>query len=214
MIRIILVDDHNMFRMTLKMALSDIPDFQIMGDAESGSTFFTLLKTTPCDIVLLDINLPDMNGIEISCRLRKEYPAVKILAISCESDKEIVQSMLNNGIEGFVSKQIGGVHDIVNAVRSIMNGYEYFGNDISKIIYQIYVAKKEDEEIISEFTDREKEIIKLCRDGLIAKEIADKLNISINTVRNHKTNIFQKLNINNTVEMVQYALKNKIISLG
>jgi DNA-binding NarL/FixJ family response regulator len=213
MIKIILVDDHQVFRMTLKVALSDCPDFSIVGDVGSGATLFTLLKNTPCDILLLDINLPDMNGIEIARRMRQEYPAVKILAISCENDNNTVHSMLDLGIEGFISKQTGSVTEIINAVQSIVDGAEYYGSDISKIIYQIYVAKKGKAEVTPEFTPREKEIIELCCEGLLVKEVANKLNISVNTVRNHKTNIFQKLNINNTIEMMQFALKHGIIRL-
>ena len=213
MTKIILIDDHQIFRMTLRIALSDCPDFIIVGEVDSGAALFAMLKTTPCDIVLLDINLPDMNGIEIARLMRTEYPDVKILAISCENDKETVHAMLDIGIEGFISKQAGSVNEIINAVHAIMDGSEYYGRDIAKLIYQIYVAKKGSTEITSEFTSREKEIIELSRDGLLVKEIATKLNVSTNTVRNHKTNIFQKLNINNTLEMVQYALKHKIISL-
>ena len=172
-----------------------------------------MLATKSCDLVLLDINLPDMDGVEIARRLRNEYPSVKILTISCLNTEEIVQQLVDIGIEGFISKQEGGVEDIIHAVSAIMDGYEYYGSDISKILFQIYVSKKNTADVTQEFSSREKEIIELCRKGLLAKEIAEKLNISVSTVNNHKSHIFSKLNINSTVEMVQYALDKKIIRI-
>lgn len=214
MINAILVDDHALFRLGVKSAINSIhTDINIIGEADSGSALFRLLETTTPDIILLDILLPDTTGVEIARRLRNERPALKILAISAENTAEVVQAMLDIGIEGFISKRQGGVDEIAEAIRTIMNGFEYFGNDISAIIYKIYVSKKRTAEVTPEFTDREKEIILLCRDGLLGKEIAAHLNISPRTVDNHKNNIFKKLGINSTLEMVQYALKNGIIRM-
>jgi len=119
--------------------------------------------------------------------------------------------MLEAGIDGFISKQRGDVNELARAIRTVYSGLEYFGRDISSIIFDVYVAKKKSSAVTSEFTAREREIILLCREGLMCKEIANRLGISINTVNNHKKNIFQKLGINNTMEMVQYALKKGII---
>ena len=214
MINTILVDDHALFRLGVKSAiLSEHKDICIVGEADSGTTLFQLLETVTPDIILLDIILPDTTGVEIARRLRKERPSIKILAISAENTTEIVKSMINIGIEGFISKRQGGSSDIAEAIRTIMEGYEYFGSDISPIIYKIFVAKKNAVDATSEFTEREKEIVLLCRDGFLSKEIASRLNISSRTVENHKSNIFKKLGINNTIEMVQYATKNGIIRM-
>ena len=212
MIRIIVVDDHQLFRTGLKMTLqSACPDIVVTGEADCGKTFFALLPSTPADVVLLDIHLPDIGGAEIARRLRRDYPELKILAISCENSAETIQSMIEVGIDGFISKQNSDADELAAAVRTVASGLEYFGRDISTIILGVYVSKKKTTAVTNEFTDRERDIILLCRDGLMVKEIADKLGISINTVNHHKKNIFQKLGINNTVEMVQYALKNGII---
>ena len=214
MINAILVDDHALFRLGVKSAItSEHKDICIIGEADCGSTLFRLLKTITPDIILLDIVLPDTTGVEIARKLRKEKPEIKILAISAENTTEIVQSMISIGIEGFISKRQGGADDIAKAIRTIMDGYEYFGSDISSIIYKVYVSKKNTIIVAPEFTEREKEIIDLCRDGLLSKEIADRLNISSRTVDNHKSNIFKKLGINNTIEMVQYATKNGLIRM-
>ena len=212
MIKVIIVDDHDLIRMALRMSFSGYPDVSVSGEAGSGAELFALLGATPCDLVLLDIGLPDMSGIEIARILRRDYPAVKILAVSAENTSDTIQALLDTGIEGFISKQSGGVDEIIRAIRSIMDGEVYYGSDITTMMYKIFVSKKHTPAaVLPEFTTREKAIIELCRDGFIAKEIAQQLDISIHTVRNHKTNIFQKLGLNNSMEMVRYALKHKII---
>ena len=210
-IKIIIVDDHKLFRMTMRMSFSGFPEIEVTGEAGTGEAFFDLLPATPCNLVLLDIVLPGMDGVEIARRLRRDYPGVKILAISSEDSGETIKALLDIGINGFISKQAGSVDEIVNAINSIMNGEVYYGNDISLIMYRIISSKINVEKATPEFTPREKEIIELCGEGLIAKEIADRLGICIQTVYNHKNNIFLKLDINNTAEMLIYALKNKII---
>jgi len=212
MIQVIIVDDHTLFRMGIKAAFkTEVPDIHITGEADSGEKLFTLGALSSADLVLLDINLPGMSGIEIARKLRRQYPALKILAVSAENTTDIVTAMLDAGIDGFISKQHGDTDELARAIRTVVSGLEYFGRDISSIIFDVYVSKRKTSTVTDEFSDREREIILLCRDGLQCKEIADRLNISINTVNTHKKKIFQKLGINNTVEMVQYALKKGII---
>jgi DNA-binding NarL/FixJ family response regulator len=212
MTRVIVVDDHNLFRMMLKTTFqTDYPDIEIVGEAGSGEELFDVLASTAANLVLLDINLPDIWGVDVARRLRTDYPDLKILAISAENTADTVKAMLDAGIDGFISKQKGDSDELAQAIRSVASGSEYFGRDISAIIFDVYVAKKKTSVVSADFTDREREIINLCRDGLIGKEIADRMGISANTVNNHKKNIFQKLGINNSMEMVQYALKNGII---
>jgi len=214
MIRIIIVDDHELFRLGVRAVIENRHrDISIVGEAKSGSDFFDLLKTTTADIVLLDIALPDISGIDIARRLKKEVPAMKILAVSAENSLAVVGEMLNIGIEGFISKINSGGDTLVEAIRSVMQDFEYFGNDIADIIRRIYVAKKKKTEVSSEFSEQEKRVIELCHEGLPAKLIADRLGITPRTVNWHKSIIFSKLGINNTLEMVNYALKNGIIEV-
>ena len=214
MINVIIVDDHELFRLGIRTAIeSHHPDLRIVGEAESGAELFSLLKSVAPDIVLLDITLPDMSGIDIARRLKSEHPHIKIVAISAENALPVVQSMLEIGIEGFISKRHGGVDIFAEAVHSVMLGMDFWGKDIAEVMYRIYVSKKRTTEVTAEFTTREKRIIELCREGLPAKLIADRLEISVRTVNNHKNHIFRKIGITNTVEMVQYALKNGIIQL-
>jgi DNA-binding NarL/FixJ family response regulator len=214
-IRVIVVDDHTLFRVGIRTAFEyGYPDICVTGEAESGDDLFAMLPTTPVDVVLLDVKLPGgIGGAEIAARLRRDYPDVKILAVSAENTSETIQAMIEAGIDGFISKQRSDGDELAAAIRAVMSGLEYFGRDISTIIFGVYVSKKKTAEPTHEFTEREKEIILACRDGLMGKEIADRLGISPYTVNVHKRNIFQKLGINNTMEMVQYALKKGIIRI-
>ena len=214
MIHVIIVDDHELYRLGIRAAIeSRHPDIIVVGEAGSGSEFFDLLETTAADIVLLDILLPEMSGTVIARRLKEEYPEIKILAVSAENSSDTIQEMLEIGIEGFVSKLQGGAENIVEAVRTVMQGVEYFGKDISDIIRRIYLSKKKTTQVTAEFTEQEKRVIELCHEGLPGKIIADRLGISLRTVDNHKSHIFRKLGINNTMEMVRYALKSGIIQM-
>jgi DNA-binding NarL/FixJ family response regulator len=214
MIQVIVVDDHKLFRKGLKSTFQyEYTDICLAGEAESGEELFRLLASTPADLVLLDINLPDVGGAEVARRLRGDYPNIKILAISAENTAETVQSMVDAGIDGFISKQMGDTDELAEAIRTVMNGSDYFGRDIASILYRVYVSKKKTTVVTDEFTEREREIILLCRDGLLVKEIAVRLGVSVNTVMTHKKRIFLKLGINNQMEMVQYALKRGIIHI-
>jgi DNA-binding NarL/FixJ family response regulator len=214
MIDIIILDDHDLFRLGIRSALqSTCPDVRIMGEANNGRELLRLLETETPDIVLLDIILPDISGIEIAQYLRQERPYIKILAISSENTEETLFSLLDIGINGFVSKRSGCAEVITRAIHAIAHGGEYFGLDTASIISDIYRSKREHKTVPIEFTKREIEIIQLCHIGMNAKEIADKLYISIRTVHTHKQNIFAKLGINNQMEMVHYALQHSIITL-
>ena len=207
-----MVDDHELFRLSLRTAIEcSNTDIVITGEAGSGVAFFSLLETVAADIVLLDIVMPGMNGIEVARRLKTERPNLKILAVSSENSASTVEEMLQIGIEGFVSKSNCKPDILVEAIHSVMQGLEYFGKDISDIISRIYIAKRKTTNVGEEFSEQEKHIIELCLEGLSAKLIADRLGISVRTVDWHKSNMFSKLGINSTLELVQFVIKNKII---
>lgn len=208
--KIIMVEDHQLFRLGISTALKSQPEkYNVVGEASNAAEFFQIIETTDADIVLLDIHLPDQSGIEIASKLIQLRPAMKILVLSAENDAETISKLIETGINGFISKN-ATMKELFIAINYIEEGAEYFGKDISKIIRDIKVAKKDGKE---QFTERENEIIALCSEGLTAKEIADRMNINVATVNTHKNNIFKKLGINNSVELVIYALKNGIIKL-
>ncbi|MDR1723958.1 MAG: response regulator transcription factor [Tannerella sp.] len=210
---IIIVDDHKMMRMGMKLMLAKFDDMVVVGEASHGDELLQLLETTKPDLVLLDIIMPDgLDGIETARRLCKDYPDIKILMLSSENSRDTINELIDIGIHGFISKKAcDGDVELPNAIRSVVSGHGYFGRDITQILYSVFVSKKAAG--MPELTIREKEIIALCREGLQSKEIADRLMISVRTVDTHKNNIFRKLGINNTVELVRYAMKTGIIRL-
>ena len=209
---IIIVDDHDFFRLGLRTAIEkNHPDIAVVAEAKTGTEFFALLKIHPVDLVLLDILLPDMNGVEIARKLKEERPEIKILAISAETTAAHIKEMLEIGIEGFISKFDSSVDTLTDAIRAIMQGLEYYGKDISQIISQIYLASKRTMQVTQEFSEQEKRIIECCHEGLSGKQIADRICISYKTMEWHKANIFRKLNIHSTLELVRFAMTHGII---
>ena len=206
MIKIIIIDDHFLFRIGAKLALSNSPlGIEIVAEAASGRELFDALESTTPDLLLLDIILPDMSGIDIAQRVKTTRPEIKILLLSAEEPKRVIEQVLATGVEGYISKT-AEMKEIEDAIASVMNGLEYFGRDISKVIYEVYASKRKREQEEARFTAREMEIIRLCCDGLLVKEIASRLDISPSTVKTHKANIFLKLGINNSVELAKYVM--------
>ena len=211
-INVIIVDNYKLFRKSLRLNFETRhPDLFVAGEAESGTEFFGLLENTAVDIVLLDINLPDISGIEIARLLKSERPEVKILAISADNAASTTEEMFRTGVEGFLCKENSNGGVIAQAIRSIMQGLDFFGVDASDPIRRTYLSLKKTEKASSEFTQQEMSIIELCYQGLPAKLIADRLGITAKTVEWHKSNIFDKSGIHSTAELIQYALKNGLI---
>jgi DNA-binding NarL/FixJ family response regulator len=212
-IRVIMLDDHEVFLLGLRMAIeSNNDDIEVVGEAGSGAEFFALLKVTAADIALIDIEMPGMNGFDVAKRLKAEYPEMKILAVSAKNCADTIEQMLQIGINGFITKSNCKPTILAEAIHTIMQGLEYFGKDISGIISRIYVAHTKTTQVSNDFSEQEKRIIEYCHQGLPAKLIADRIGITARTVDWYKTQIFRKLGINSTLEMVKFAVKNGIIA--
>lgn len=209
-IRVLIVEDHPLVRIGLQTALSQSRGkFEVAGVADCVSAFWQLLPDTKADIVLLDIMLPDGSGVDIVSKLREEGSSIRILVLSAETDEDTISNLLQIGIDGFVSKMVP-TQELFTAIEYVVFGAEYFGKDISKIIRDVRLAKQDTQ---ADFTERENEIIQLCIQGLSAKEIAEQLCIAQSTVNTHKNNIFKKLGISSSVELVRWAFKRGIITL-
>lgn len=209
-IKLIIVDDHNLFRMGARLALDGKSEIGVTGEAASGEELFVLLKTQIPDIILLDILLPGISGIETARKLKQGYPEIKILMLSAENPAHVIEEVLEAGVEGYVTKS-ATPEEIEEAIVSVANGLEFFGRDMAKIMFDVIHRQRKRVKQEVAFTDRETEIIRLCSEGLQSKEIADRLKISYHTVNFHKNNIFRKLDINNSVELAKYAIKEGII---
>ena len=206
---IALLDDHQLVRIGVATTLRNTKHTITISVATADELFDALHQGTPCDILLLDILLPGMNGIEVAKRMRNEYPKIKIIVLSVDSREYTLIQLLQIGIDGFVSKR-GTQDEVVRAIDSVENGVPFYGRDIAILIRDISDAKLNKQNTAA-LTQRELEIIQACCDGLLGKEIAEKLNISLRAVNSHKTNIFNKLGISSSVELVRFAIEHGII---
>ena len=208
-IRILLVDDHPLMLMGIHSMLETKPGIEVVGTASDGFQALSKASELRPDVMMLDVVMPGMDGIELARRMRAEMPDVALLVLSSDTSIATLETLLGIGIDGFVPKTSDEAA-MLSAIRSVAAGYEFFGTDIARLIERISLAKKASD---SMFTPRELDVIRLSCRGLQYKEIAGELGIKYLTVVTIKNNIFRKLGINNTVELVLYAIKKQLISL-
>jgi DNA-binding NarL/FixJ family response regulator len=216
-IRIFLVEDHDLVRDGLKALLASIPDIAIIGEAANGRSLFEKLKIVQPDIIVLDISLPDISGIEITKRLRHDYPQIRVLILSMYTHEDFVTGAIRSGARGYLPKNTSR-DELVKAIYAIYRGEEFFGETISKILLKSFIRtaaeqNEQEEKPAFSLSAREQEILKLFAEGFNNKEIGMKLSISVRTVETHKNHIMKKLGIKSPVEMVKFAIRNKIINL-
>lgn len=209
-IKILLVDDHPVLREGIKTVLELKGDFEIIGEADSGFRACELVPRLSPDIVLMDIRMEPMDGIKASRNIKALYPKTKILLLTMHDDADYILEALKIGVEGYILK-ISDMEQVVNAIKLIMENETYFDPKITKSVASVsndIVRKRKRNEILDEYclTSREIEIAGLMVDGLSTKQIADKLNISISTVSNHRRNIFIKLKVTKLSELISFAI--------
>ena len=208
-IRILLVDDHPLMLMGIRSMLEGKPGIEVVGTAGNGVEALEKAAALKPDVMMLDIVMPGMDGIELARRMRAEMPDTALLVLSSDTSLVTLEPLLNIGIDGFLPKT-SDASAMLDAIHSVAAGYEYFGTDIARLIERISLAKKASDNL---FTPRELDVIRLSCKGLQYKEIAGQLGIKYLTVVTIKNNIFRKLGINNTVELVIYAVRKELISL-
>lgn len=215
--KILLVEDHQIVRDGIKALLTGATGIEISGEASSASELMEILKVHTPDIVIMDISLPDISGIEATKILSDDYPYIKVLILSMHTGEDFIFNAIKAGARGYLPKNTTR-KELIDALTAISNGNEYFSESVSNIILKSYIKKaksdeKEPEKDEDKLTQREMEILKLFASGLANQEIADKLFISIRTVESHKNHIMQKLELNSTVDLIKFAIKNKIIEI-
>ena len=206
---IAILDDHELIRVGLRSILSPTPHQITIDVATADALFEQLQNGTPCDLILLDILMPGTNGVEVAQRLRAEYPEIKIIIVSMEAKEYTIIQLMQIGIDGFISKN-GPMEEVCAAINSVEEGVPYYGRDLALLVRDIVDARL-DKKSSALLTKRELEIIEACCSGMLGKEIADKFNISFRAVNSHKTNIFNKLGLSSSVEMVRFAIEHGII---
>jgi len=211
-IKVFIVDDHKIVRDGIFMLLIGATDIRPVGEAENGEELFEKLKTIVPDILLLDISLPGISGIEISKIIAKEYPTIKVLILSRNTDENTILSAIKAGVNGFLSKDTSK-EELVKAIKLVYNGNEYYGTSISKTVFNSLVKDVNNKQTSAELTKRETEVAIYISDGLSYKEIASKMFISARTVESHRNHILFKLKLKTNIDLVKYAVKNHIIDL-
>jgi len=209
--KIIIVEDHQLFRKSFSILLTSQNIAQIVAEAENGEIFLELIEIHKPDLVLMDISMPVMDGCTASIKALEKYPDLKILVLSMLGDEENYFRMLKAGVSGFILKTTG-LEEVRFAINEILNNRTYFSNQLLKNIIKSFQQTK-DADNKDDLTEREIEVLKLICDGYSDIDIAEKLFLSPQTVNKHRANILSKTGVKNSVSLVVYAIKNKIITL-
>ncbi|MDX9845538.1 MAG: response regulator transcription factor [Tenuifilaceae bacterium] len=216
-ITVALVDDHQIVRDGIKALLEGQTHIEVVAEASTASEILEKLESQTPQIAIVDISLPGISGIELAKIISGEFPSIKVIMLSMHTTQEFVFNAIKAGAKGYLPKNITQC-ELIEAIVAVSGGKEYFSKDISEIILKSYLKQIKDPERASDLkeeklTPRETEILKFVAEGYSNQLIADKLFISVRTVESHKNHIMQKLELTTTVDLVKYALKNKIIDI-
>lgn len=214
-IRVLLVDDHKMMREGLRALLAVVPDIEVVGEASDGRIALDLVRTLAPDVVVMDVGMPELNGVEATRRIRTEHERVKVIALSTHMDKRYVHHLLEAGACGYVLK-IAAHDELVRAVRAASLGRSYLSPEIAGSVVDRSIQAHAGGEVSahSQLGSREREVLQLVAEGKTSAETARKMHISIKTVETHRRNIVRKLGVHGTAELTKYAIREGLTSLG
>ena len=211
-IKLCIVDDHEIFRTGLKLVFNKNDDIDVVGEAGSGEEFLQLMDEVHFDVVLMDIKMKGIDGIETTEKALQKNPNLKVLVLSTFGEEEFLQQIINVGAKGFLLKNVDK-QTLFNAISLVYNNQNYFSPELIPFFTNKYINRNNFEEHDAELSKRELEVLVLIGEGLTNAEIAEKLFISIRTVDTHKNNLISKTGSKNIVSLLIYAIKNKIISI-
>ena len=213
MIRILLADDHVILREGLRKMLEEEAGFQIVGEASDGFEALKKAGQVSPDILIVDLVMPHLNGLEVTARLKKENQHIKIIVLSMRKSEPYIMEALRNGADGYVLKS-EDPQDLIDAIHSVAAGSTYLSPNVADLAVEAYLARSRQikPNPYDTLTDREKEIFQLSAEGLSSGEIAEFLTLSVHTISTHRRNLMGKLNIKNQAELIKFAVNRGIIS--
>jgi len=213
-IKVLLADDHKIVRDGLRTLLENHPEITVVGEAEDGRETVQLAQKLAPAVVIMDIAMPDLNGIEATRQIISEHPHIKVVALSMHSDRRFVSEMLKAGASAYLLKDCA-FEELVNAILTVMKNKIYLSPAIAGVVIENYIrnAPKSEPSVFSLLSDREREVLQLMAEGKATKEIASHLHVSIKTVETHRMNIMTKLDIHSVAELTKYAIREGLTSL-
>ena len=213
-VQIVLADDHTVVRKGLRLLLESVPQFQVVADAADGRRAVALVEEHRPDVVVMDIAMPILNGIEAARQISIKAPQTAIVFLSMHSDEAYVIKALKAGARAYLLKD-SAENDLINAVKAVSEGKSFFSPAVSKMLAEDYMRQMREHGVDDSFdllTTREREILQLLAEGKSNKEVAGMLNLSLYTVETHRSNIFQKLNLHSTADLILYAVRKGVIT--
>jgi len=215
-IKVLLTDDHQLIRDGVESMLKGTDDIEVIGSVTSGEESINSARRNRPDVILMDIMMGGMTGIEATRWIKEFDPTIKIVIVTMEVSKDYVSAAIKSGVDGYLPKDVDR-ETLVTAIRAVHSGGRFFNDAIMKLVFEDFYSheklKTQDKKLPNDLTKREYEVLGLVASGKTNKEVAESLFISVKTVETHKTHILEKLGLRNTTELVKYAIKNNIISI-
>jgi two-component system response regulator NreC len=213
-IRIIIADDHQIVRQGLKTLLENEPDMKVVAEAGDGGRTVTLVRELSPHVVVIDVKMPDMSGIEATQQILSELPDVKVIALSMFADRRFVMNMLKAGAKGYLLKDCA-FEELAQAIRLVMSNKTYLSHGVAEIVVKNYVNQvtSSSQSVFSVLTAREREVVQLMAEGKRTSQIAELLQISVKTVDTHRQQLMRKLDIRSVAELTKYAIREGLTTL-
>ncbi len=215
MVRIVLADDHKILREGLRSLLEDEEDFDVVAEADDGRQAIDLVEELKPDVIIMDIGMPNLNGIEATRYIKSGFPETRVLALSMHANERFVAEMLRAGADGYLLKDCA-VDELITAIRTILRGKVYLSPDIMDVVVKDFleIMREDEDSVYSILTQREREVLQLIAEGKTTREIADILNVSSKTVETHRQQIMKKLDLHNVAELTRYAIESGLVQLN
>lgn len=212
--RVLLVDDHRVVAQGLCVMLEQETDLKVVGIAEDGRTALSMVQQLSPDVVVIDIAMPDLNGIEATAQIVKDHPRTRVVGLSTHNEAKYVRAMLEAGAHGYVTKDTAA-DELLRAVRNVTRDLKYLSSDVTEFVIDGLVNRQiEDSSAMSKLAGREREVLQLIAEGHTSGEIASRMHISTNTVDTHRRNIMKKLDLHSVADLTKYAIREGLTDVS